>query len=167
MRKCKESGERGEGETIAQTPRVCLHYLHHHASVVERRQSFFRCPHRASLACAQSRSATAATRSPSFLSPRQRSARSLSRRPGTKRSPSRQRKKGTPHKGVCPFSGGEGETRTLAPGLVRPTPLAGAPRHQLEYFSIHQAQACRLQNLHMLLYRIARNLSSPFWKIDK
>ena len=31
--------------------------------------------------------------------------------------------------------GGEGETRTLAP-VSRPTPLAGAPRHQLEYFSI-------------------------------
>ena len=31
--------------------------------------------------------------------------------------------------------GGEGETRTLAP-VTRPTPLAGAPRHQLEYFSI-------------------------------
>ena len=31
--------------------------------------------------------------------------------------------------------GGEGETRTLAP-VSRPTPLAGAPRHQLEYFSM-------------------------------
>ncbi len=31
--------------------------------------------------------------------------------------------------------GGEGGTRTLAP-VSRPTPLAGAPRHQLEYFSI-------------------------------
>ena len=31
--------------------------------------------------------------------------------------------------------GGVGETRTLAPGFSRPTPLAGAPRHQLEYFS--------------------------------
>ena len=31
--------------------------------------------------------------------------------------------------------GGEGETRTPAP-VTRPTPLAGAPRHQLEYFSI-------------------------------
>ena len=30
--------------------------------------------------------------------------------------------------------GGEGETRTPAP-VTRPTPLAGAPRHQLEYFS--------------------------------
>ena len=33
------------------------------------------------------------------------------------------------------FLGGEGETRTPAP-VTRPTPLAGAPRHQLEYFSI-------------------------------
>ena len=31
--------------------------------------------------------------------------------------------------------GGEGETRTPAP-VTRPTPLAGAPRHQLEYFSM-------------------------------
>ena len=31
--------------------------------------------------------------------------------------------------------GGEGGTRTLAP-VAQPTPLAGAPRHQLEYFSI-------------------------------
>ena len=31
--------------------------------------------------------------------------------------------------------GGEGGTRTLAPLFRRPTPLAGAPRHQLEYFS--------------------------------
>ena len=34
------------------------------------------------------------------------------------------------HRGV----GGEGETRTPAP-VTRPTPLAGAPRHQLEYIS--------------------------------
>ncbi len=33
------------------------------------------------------------------------------------------------------FAGGEGETRTPAP-VSRPTPLAGAPRHQLEYFSM-------------------------------
>ena len=41
------------------------------------------------------------------------------------------------HKGKnpCAFSGAEGETRTLAP-VTRPTPLAGAPRHQLEYFCI-------------------------------
>ena len=31
--------------------------------------------------------------------------------------------------------GGEGETRTPAP-VTRPTPLAGASRHQLEYFSM-------------------------------
>ena len=34
---------------------------------------------------------------------------------------------------TLPFFGAEGETRTLAP-VTRPTPLAGAPRHQLEYF---------------------------------
>ncbi len=34
-----------------------------------------------------------------------------------------------------PRNGGEGGTRTLAP-VTRPTPLAGAPRHQLEYFSM-------------------------------
>ena len=33
------------------------------------------------------------------------------------------------------YFGGEGGTRTLAP-VSRPTPLAGAPRHQLEYFSM-------------------------------
>ena len=36
--------------------------------------------------------------------------------------------------GFC-YNGGEGETRTPAP-VSRPTPLAGAPRHQLEYFCI-------------------------------
>ena len=41
--------------------------------------------------------------------------------------------------------GGEGETRTLAP-VTRPTPLAGAPRHQLEYFSM-------VTNLVILLYK--------------
>ena len=41
------------------------------------------------------------------------------------------------HKGkiLVLFPGAEGETRTLAP-VTRPTPLAGAPRHQLEYFCI-------------------------------
>ena len=34
-----------------------------------------------------------------------------------------------------PMLGGDGETRTLAP-VSRPTPLAGAPRHQLEYISV-------------------------------
>ena len=33
------------------------------------------------------------------------------------------------------YFGGDGETRTLAP-VTRPTPLAGAPRHQLEYISV-------------------------------
>ena len=33
------------------------------------------------------------------------------------------------------FSGGEGEIRTLAT-VSRPTPLAGAPLHRLEYFSV-------------------------------
>ena len=37
-------------------------------------------------------------------------------------------------KSLIPF-GAEGETRTLAP-VSRPTPLAGAPRHQLEYFCV-------------------------------
>ena len=36
---------------------------------------------------------------------------------------------------IADFSGGEEETRTPAP-VSRPTPLAGEPRHQLEYFSI-------------------------------
>ena len=39
-----------------------------------------------------------------------------------------------PHTEWCmDLFGAEGETRTLAP-VSRPTPLAGAPRHQLEYF---------------------------------
>ena len=40
-----------------------------------------------------------------------------------------------PPKRVALLFGGEGETRTPAP-VTRPTPLAGAPRHQLEYFSV-------------------------------
>ena len=36
---------------------------------------------------------------------------------------------------ISSLFGAEGETRTLAP-VSRPTPLAGAPRHQLEYFCI-------------------------------
>ena len=41
-----------------------------------------------------------------------------------------------PHKrSVRAVYGGDGETRTLAP-VSRPTPLAGAPRHQLEYISM-------------------------------
>ncbi len=43
-------------------------------------------------------------------------------------------KKIIPHTKRCMrLFGAEGETRTLAP-VSRPTPLAGAPRHQLEYF---------------------------------
>ena len=38
--------------------------------------------------------------------------------------------------GLVLFLGGVGETRTLAPGINRPTPLAGEPRHQLEYNSM-------------------------------
>ena len=41
--------------------------------------------------------------------------------------------------------GGEGETRTPAP-VTRPTPLAGAPRHQLEYFSIGSVLLLLLKN---------------------
>ncbi len=37
--------------------------------------------------------------------------------------------------GIFCFYGGVGETRTLAP-VARPTPLAGVPRHQLEYYSM-------------------------------
>ena len=44
-------------------------------------------------------------------------------------------KQKTTPRGCCFLFGGEGGTRTLAP-VTRPTPLAGAPRHQLEYFSI-------------------------------
>ncbi len=43
--------------------------------------------------------------------------------------------KNSAHSKLCALSGGEGETRTPAP-VTRPTPLAGAPRHQLEYFSM-------------------------------
>ena len=39
------------------------------------------------------------------------------------------------------FLGGVGETRTLAP-VTRPTPLAGAPRHQLEYYSVCRKIGC-------------------------
>ena len=39
------------------------------------------------------------------------------------------------------LSGGEGETRTPAP-VTRPTPLAGAPRHQLEYYSVCRKIGC-------------------------
>ncbi len=42
-------------------------------------------------------------------------------------------KKDTQKMGVS--FGAEGEIRTLA-SVSRPTPLAGAPRHQLEYFCV-------------------------------
>ena len=43
------------------------------------------------------------------------------------------------------FFGGEEETRTPAP-VTRPTPLAGAPRHQLEYFSIGALETKAIKN---------------------
>ena len=49
---------------------------------------------------------------------------------------SAQKKNKTHPRNVSAFSGGVGGTRTLAPGISRPTPLAGAPRHQLEYNSM-------------------------------
>ena len=67
------------------------------------------------------------------------------RRPGARFSSLfPQKKKAQAEICLC-FFGGEGETRTLAP-VTRPTPLAGAPRHQLEYFSMMAAL--------MLLYEI-------------
>ena len=41
-------------------------------------------------------------------------------------------KKKNKHKSACSFFGADGEIRTLA-AVAHPTPLAGAPRHQLEY----------------------------------
>ena len=50
--------------------------------------------------------------------------------------------------------GAEGETRTLAP-VSRPTPLAGAPRHQLEYF-------CKCNGFnHYLIKKRAVNTYNP------
>lgn len=51
-------------------------------------------------------------------------------------------KKGTV-KNCSFFIGAEGETRTLAP-VARPTPLAGAPRHQLEYFCKLTGYTCQV-----------------------
>ena len=51
--------------------------------------------------------------------------------------------------------GGEGETRTLAP-VTRPTPLAGAPRHQLEYFSM--AALCFLYQIVLQLISMAERV---------
>ncbi len=50
------------------------------------------------------------------------------------------KRKDTKEKTLVSF-GAEGETRTLAP-VARPTPLAGAPRHQLEYFCILCCNLC-------------------------
>ena len=47
----------------------------------------------------------------------------------------RREQKEKPHFRATFLFGGEEETRTPAP-VSRPTPLAGAPRHQLEYFSV-------------------------------
>ena len=38
------------------------------------------------------------------------------------------------------FAGAVGETRTHAAVISRPTPLAGEPRHQLEYYRITKAR---------------------------
>ncbi len=53
---------------------------------------------------------------------------------------------------ISAFYGGVGETRTLAPGFSQPTPLAGAPRHQLEYYSV-----CR----------IYKNIRFRFWRRER
>ena len=61
--------------------------------------------------------------------------------PHGKRLPQAEREPSSPPRKKRPrcicitvLRGGEGGTRTLAP-VTRPTPLAGVPRHQLEYFS--------------------------------
>ena len=59
-------------------------------------------------------------------------------------------------KGCLFLFGGEGETRTLAP-VTRPTPLAGAPRHQLEYFSIGNNSRC-----YLILWRLC--LRQSLWR---
>ena len=57
------------------------------------------------------------------------------------------------HRGV----GGEGETRTPAP-VTRPTPLAGAPRHQLEYFSVGDVNNHLFQLLTVYITHTAKTL---------
>ncbi len=104
-----------------------------------------------------------------FLSPPPASVGSLPLLPGKPvarfEAHTQQQEKGTPHGWGMPFSGGEGETRTLAPGLIRPTPLAGAPRHQLEYFSIRVVHRQGVvKNSQIVLYMISPRLSSPFPK---
>lgn len=73
-------------------------------------------------------------------------------------------------------NGGEGETRTLAPDFTRPTPLAGEPRHQLEYFSKfnfpNRSRAkAGLRNrrfpLRKVYHRISINASPTFRKIPR
>ena len=59
-----------------------------------------------------------------------------------------------PHTKRCMrLFGAEGETRTLAP-VSRPTPLAGAPRHQLEYF-------CKCNGLTDIQFAQAVGLPQP------
>ena len=55
------------------------------------------------------------------------------------------------------FFGAEGETRTLAP-VTRPTPLAGAPRHQLEYFSVGDVNNHLFQLLTVYITHTAKTL---------
>ena len=55
------------------------------------------------------------------------------------------------------FLGAEGETRTLAP-VSRPTPLAGAPRHQLEYFC-----KCNVFKRYLIKKRVAFAYN-PQWR---
>ena len=63
-------------------------------------------------------------------------------------------KKIIPHTKRCMrLFGAEGETRTLAP-VSRPTPLAGAPRHQLEYF-------CKCNGLTDIQFAQAVGLPQP------
>ena len=58
---------------------------------------------------------------------------------------------------VTPRRGGEGETRTPAP-VTRPTPLAGAPRHQLEYFSVGDVNNHLFQLLTVYITHTAKTL---------
>ena len=60
-------------------------------------------------------------------------------------------------KNPCAFPGAEGETRTLAP-VTRPTPLAGAPRHQLEYFSVGDVNNHLFQLLTVYITHTAKTL---------
>lgn len=80
-------------------------------------------------------SPTAAPARPPCIRPRRRSVALPAPVPGAQASaflPNKTKKTG---KNLSFLFGGDGETRTLAP-VTRPTPLAGAPRHQLEYISV-------------------------------